>query len=166
MNNAWDNALLEALAEILREMETEVHIAGNGGRNVLTVEYGDTSPAEDLDLSVVHLTEDSTALSILITVASGLDKRASAQVCRMLPFLNRSLSVGNFGLAEESGYFYFSYTMLLDESTDPDTLLYLIGGVMTVAEATAAQGAALAAPVIRGEMTAAERLNSASPLLQ
>ena len=166
MNKTWDQKLLEELELLFTEMGMEAYVQENSGRNVLTLEYTDAFPAEDADLSIVHLTEDSTALSLLITVASGLDRNASAAVYSMLPFLNQLLTVGHFGLMEENGYFYYSYTTLIDETIDREMLMKLISTALTIAESTAAQAAAITAPVIHGEQTAAEQMNRVNPITQ
>ena len=83
-----------------------------------------------------------------------------------LPYLNRFLDIGVFGIDDESGDLEFRYSFIASEKTDRKKLIKMISAAYGTAENTAAEAAGITAPVISGETPAAELLNEDSVIIQ
>ena len=166
MSKAWDNALITELESFFTEAGMTVSAEMFGDRQVLVSEYGAENAPEDCNVSVEHLTEDSTVLFIMFTVRSGLDAAQTADVLAVLPYLNKYLSVGCFGIAEADGYFYFSTAMVLDEQADHAKLIRMITATLGIAEATVYEAIDMIAPVLEGETPVSGLLNEDTGIIQ
>ncbi len=166
MNNDFDGSLLKAILEMVSAAEPDTMIADINGKPVLLTEISGDNATEDRNISVTHLTEDCTAVEIMYTVRSGLDVRQCNDILALLPYLNRYLSIGAFGLLEQNGYFYFHYAFAIRKETEVPLILETLAATLTITDATVQEAILLTAPVLRGELTADDRMREETSITQ
>ncbi len=166
MNETGDKELLKEIEELFSETGVEVYTEEFSGTQVVVAEYEEGETPEDCNVSVMHLTEDSTEISVMISVLSGLDEKQSDDIAALIPYLNRYLSVGSFGIAKQDGYFWFGCSNVIDENTGRSKLLRIIAGMVDIAYNTAAEAAAMILPVVNGEAQVSELMNEDTSIVQ
>ncbi len=166
MNEAWDKELLKELEELLSEAGLEVTREDIAGNDVIVAEYDGENEPEDCNVSVMHLTEDSTEISVMISVMSGLDEKQSDDIAALIPYLNRYLSVGSFGITKQDGYFWFGCSNVIDENTERSKLLKVAAATVDIAYGTAAEAVRIVLPVVNGETPVSELMNDDTSIIQ
>ncbi|MBQ9483264.1 MAG: hypothetical protein IJU82_03655 [Ruminiclostridium sp.] len=166
MSEAWDNELLAGLGELFSKAGGKVSTEELSGKKVLVIESDEAGGIEDANITVEHFPEDITVISLLFSVASDLDEKARKDITALLPYLNRCLTIGNFGITAQDGYFYFRTAFVIDEASDRDILFRTIASTFGIAVVTADEAAKLTAPVIRGEKPVSELMNDDTGIIQ
>ncbi len=166
MSEAWDKELLDELEEVFSEAGMNAFIDEISGTNAVVVEYDGFNAVEDCNVSVVHPTDDATAVSVLITVRSELGEKASEDIAALLPYLNKYLTVGSFGITRENGYFWFGSTFVIDEDIDRTRLLRIIAANIDICVGTAEEAIALTALMLNGEQSVTELMNEDTAIIQ
>ncbi|MCR4780954.1 MAG: hypothetical protein K5876_07660 [Ruminiclostridium sp.] len=164
MNEVWEKELLNELRDLFAEAGRNAEIENISGREVLVAEYEGENEPEDCNVSVVHLMEDTTEISVLISVRSGLDEKQSADIAALVPYLNRFLSIGCFG--NEDGYFWYSCSFVIDEDMERSILIKQITASVNIALNTAAEATAMILPVVNGEAHVSELMNEDTSIVQ
>ncbi|MBO6303406.1 MAG: hypothetical protein J6N15_13305 [Ruminiclostridium sp.] len=166
MSKTWETELLNELVESLSEGAEDIGIEDINGNDVLVMEYDSENGVEDCNIMVNHINEDSTEINVMVTLRSGLGEKSVNDVLSLLPYLNEYLTVGNFGITVQDGYFYFNTTQEIDEDMDRDKLLKMIGTVLDIAVNTSEEAMEMIAPVLDGERPAAELMNEDTAIIQ
>ena len=164
MVREWDIRLIKDLEELFADRGASIEKIS--GRDVLVMEYEEEEMPEDCNIFIEHVTEDSTEVCFMFTVASGLDEKTTEDISALLPFLNRFLSIGSFGIVRQDGFFYFNYSLTVSEQTKKDILMKIITVTLDIAAKTAEEAAVITAPVLNGEVPAAELLNEGISIIQ
>lgn len=166
MNMEFENKLFAEIEEFFTERGTKVFYDDIEGKKALVMEFGDEGAPEDCTVSLVDIDDNITAVNIMFTIMSGLPDSSSDDMDVLLPYLNKYLTVGNFGLMKDSGYLYFSCAFVVDEFADMLQTMTLLLSMWEIADNTAREGIEVIAPVIGGTVPAVEAANDDSSIIQ
>lgn len=166
MKGEWDKELLKAIESVFSDAGLYTATENINGRDVLVIEYDAENAPEDCNISIEQLTENSTVINILISVMSGLNKKQSQDIAALLPYLNKYLTIGSFGLTEQDGYFYFSYSFVIDEQTGIGKLVREVSSALDIATASAEEAVGITAPVINGGKPVSELMTDDISIIQ
>lgn len=165
MSEVLAKDIINELAEIFTDAGYDVSADEINDSNILSIGYGEDSAVEDGSIIITHY-DDILTVFVLVTVWSGLGTKEKEDMAQFLPYLNRFLDIGVFGIDDESGDLEFRYSFIASEKTDRKKLIKMISVAYGTAENTAAEAAGITAPVISGETPAAELLNEDSVIIQ
>ena len=138
--------------EFFSERGNEVFYDDISGKKVLVIEFGEENAPADCTVSVIEPDDDITAINIMFTLVSEYPGTVPEDMVRLSAILNKYLTIGNFGFVQDSGYFYFSCSLIVDESADINETMKLFLSTWEVAYNTSAEGLQVIIPVVNGRL--------------
>jgi hypothetical protein len=166
MNEAWDNELLNDIGRVMTEAGLRSEVGDIGGKTVLVIEFEGENSAEDANIAVEHFSEDVTGISVMFTAASGCGEKETADITALLPYLNRFLSIGSFGITVPDGYFYFGTSFVIDTGADRASIIRKTAATFDICAETVNAAVTALAPVISGEKQVSELMNDDTAIIQ
>lgn len=152
MNKEFEKMLFAETEEFFSERGTEVFYDDIDGKKVLVMEFGEENAPADCTVSVIEPDDDITAINIMFTLVSEYPGTVPEDMVRLPAILNKYLTIGNFGFVQDSGYFYFSCSLIVDESADITETMKLFLSTWEVAYNTSAEGLQVIMPVVNGSL--------------
>ena len=165
MSDTFVKELTADLSGILKAAGFDAYVDSGDGGDILVTEYGDDNAADSASV-IINRAGELLSVYICAAVWSGLDGGRKDDIAKLLPYLNRYLSLGDFELEEEDGTLEFRYSFIADEKTDRPKLLKIIAAAYAFAARTADEGALLIAPLISGEVQVSELMNDDTSIIQ
>ena len=166
MSSKWDIELLNELEGICKKIGFKPTMDEFSGKKVLVLEYSGDLACEDCNVSIDRLNDEVTAISLLFSVKSGLDKKQSGEIEKLLPYLNKYLSFGAFTVDGEEGYFSYSASFVVREDIEREMILNCVATALSLGLVTTGEAIKITDPIISGEAEASELMNDSSLIFQ
>ena len=166
MNSIFEKSLFSEIEEFFSSRGFTVFNDDIDGKNILVMEPDSDVSFEDCNISVNETDEDITSVNILFTLETELLDDLSDSVDMLLPYLNKYLNIGSFGLVKESGYFYFSYSYIADTKAETEQAMKVFLMTWQIASDTAAEGMDTVRALISRDAELSELLNEDSSIIQ
>lgn len=151
---AEQETLMDLIVEHLEALGIPCNIEEIVGKKAIVAEYNGDSEAlpEDCSITVENLTEDSTEIGILITVASGLDETQTVNLVKVVGELNKYLRLGCFSVLED-GALFLNYCFVLDDDMGVNNMLAAFLASLDALSTAAADSRQQLLPLLKGEIT-------------
>ena len=153
-DNEWAEALLGSITTLFDE---NAHLAADdiNGKSVLVIEPMEDNEnfPEDLTVSVDLLGDGNAVVKLLATVYTGLPEDRTADMERLLPYLNEYLTMGHFDLLPEDGALFLSYAFVMNEEWPMESFLRIFTQTFDEITSTATDRKELMQSIMRGETT-------------
>lgn len=166
MSETFEKELFSEIEEFFSSRGMEIFYDDMDGKRALVMEYGPEIPVEDCSITVGQLNESSTSVYLLFSVAEELSEENRDNADKLLLYLNKFLTVGNFGMIRDIGYFYFNCSFIADTNDSIEQVMKLFLVTWETAFDTAVQGAQTVLPVFRGEIPVNELMNDDISIIQ
>lgn len=112
MNNVWEKRFFECIKSVYEE-KFEISEETIEGREALNIifDLGDDSTPYEGTVTVDENEEDDTAaVNLLMVFRDGIPEEKSVDAVKMVSYFNSAITMGFFGIFEDTGCVYFNCT--------------------------------------------------------
>ena len=112
MNNVWKKRFFECIKSVYEE-KFEISEETIEGREALNIifDLGDDSTPYEGTVTVDENEEDDTAaVNLLMVFRDGIPEEKSVDAVKMVSYFNSAITIGFFGIFEDTGCVYFNCT--------------------------------------------------------
>ena len=166
MNETWENDFLESLKKLFSESGMEIEIVDYNGQKALEIVHNGANDGDDTTILVEHIFNDTTQIRIIESVFSEIDDDCAQKLQAVISWLNQNLCMGCFVLSDEGDYLYYNYSFEITEDMDAPIIMDILGQTLGIIGETIREGIEILTPLMNGEKSIDEMLNSNIAILQ